>query len=490
MLLRATLPVTWQAFWKHTLKKHNRKQEEGGGSASASVSGGETKGTASAAAAPLSSTTTAAAPLSPLSFVLQEEETLPHLEEAEEWRYKWLVRRKLLLCSMPLHKSLVPHAIQQRKGGEEGGGGGVDDDAAKGVMGAAATAASASSSSSSSASDSATSEGTVELHGAESETTSVLDGGDNGEGESSGENELARKAFSAKRMLLLDILSHCNNVKGAFNQRTTFTDALRMVRCNLFRPLRLGSVGVEFDDDDPDMAFLDPDWPHVSIVYELLLTLVMSNSVDLTIKRKVIDQSFLLSLLDLFGSQDARERDYLKTVTHRIYGKLTNRRMLIRRSISNIFYQYAWEGTRDGTEGIAELLEILGSIINGFSVPIKAEHETLLCRALVPLHKSRDVTMFQPQLQFCMVQYVEKEGRFADPVVKGILKYWPFSSSAKAVLFLGEIEEVLECETVDSEIFMMMERPLFVRLRRCLLSDHWQVSLLIDSISLTYTKRH
>jgi hypothetical protein len=33
-----------------------------------------------------------------------------------------------------------------------------------------------------------------------------------------------------------------------------------------------------------------------------------------------VDQHFVLKLLELFDSEDPRERDYLKTILHRIYG--------------------------------------------------------------------------------------------------------------------------------------------------------------------------
>ena len=39
--------------------------------------------------------------------------------------------------------------------------------------------------------------------------------------------------------------------------------------------------------------------------------------------------------------------------------------------------------------GVGELLEILGSIINGFALPLKAEHKQFLVRVLIPLHKVR-----------------------------------------------------------------------------------------------------
>ena len=35
--------------------------------------------------------------------------------------------------------------------------------------------------------------------------------------------------------------------------------------------------------------------------------------------KKYIDQKFLMQLLDLFDSEDPRERDFLKTILHRIY---------------------------------------------------------------------------------------------------------------------------------------------------------------------------
>lgn len=44
-------------------------------------------------------------------------------------------------------------------------------------------------------------------------------------------------------------------------------------------------------------------------------------------------------LLDLFDSEDPRERDFLKTILHRIYGKFLGLRAYIRRHINNIFYR-------------------------------------------------------------------------------------------------------------------------------------------------------
>lgn len=45
-------------------------------------------------------------------------------------------------------------------------------------------------------------------------------------------------------------------------------------------------------------------------------------------------------------AQDPRERDYLKTILHRIYGKFMSHRSFIRKAISNVFYRFVYETER------------------------------------------------------------------------------------------------------------------------------------------------
>lgn len=121
-----------------------------------------------------------------------------------------------------------------------------------------------------------------------------------------------------------------------------------------------------------------------------------------------------LQLLELFDSEDPRERDFLKTTLHRIYGKFLNLRSYIRRSINNVFFQFTYETER--FNGIAELLEILGSIINGFALPLKEEHKLFLTRVLIPLHKVKSLSMYHPQLAYCIVQFLEKDSSLTEEV--------------------------------------------------------------------------
>lgn len=65
-----------------------------------------------------------------------------------------------------------------------------------------------------------------------------------------------------------------------------------------------------------------------------------------------------------------------------------------------------------------ELLEILGSIINGFAIPLKKEHLLFLQKALIPLHKPKCVSLYHQQLSYCIVQYVEKDPETVMPVLR------------------------------------------------------------------------
>lgn len=94
-----------------------------------------------------------------------------------------------------------------------------------------------------------------------------------------------------------------------------------------------------------------------------------------------------------------------------------NLRSFIRKSINNVFFQFIYETER--FNGIAELLEILGSIINGFALPLKEEHKLFLTRVLVPLHKVRSLSLYHPQLAYCIVQFLEKDAALTEEVYYG-----------------------------------------------------------------------
>mmetsp|Transcript_34091 Transcript_34091/g.96633 ORF Transcript_34091/g.96633 Transcript_34091/m.96633 type:complete len:497 (-) Transcript_34091:439-1929(-) len=277
-----------------------------------------------------------------------------------------------------------------------------------------------------------------------------------------------------KRQTLLELVEYVNAGQGKFSEAVS-EDIIFMLSSNLFRalpPSRSHGGDTENYDPEEEEPLLELAWPHLQIVYEFLLRYVVSNDTDAKVARKYIDQNFVVRLLELFDSEDPRERDYLKTILHRIYGKFMVHRPFIRKAVNHVFYRFIYETERHN--GIAELLEILGSIINGFALPLKEEHKNFLHRALMPLHKPKCVAMYHQQLAYCVTQFVEKDSKLADSVIQGLLKFWPVTNSQKEVLFLSELEELLEL-TQAAEFSKIMV-PLFKQIGRCLNSSHFQVA--------------
>ncbi|KAF7017030.1 hypothetical protein CFC21_030529 [Triticum aestivum] len=250
------------------------------------------------------------------------------------------------------------------------------------------------------------------------------------------------KEKEMKRQTLMELVDYVTSANGKFSE-VIMLEISKMVAINLFRssnPTPRENKAIEGVDMEEEEPLMDPAWSHLQIVYEVFLRFVASQETDAKLAKRYIDHSFILKLLDLFDSEDPRERDYLKTILHRIY----------------------------------ELLEILGSIINGFALPLKEEHKLFLLRALIPLHKPKCVAMYHQQLSYCITQFVEKDCKLADTVIRGLLKYWPITNSSKEVMFLGELEEVLEATQLAE--FQRCMVPLFHQIASSMNSSHFQVA--------------
>ncbi|KAK3129565.1 hypothetical protein QOZ80_6BG0481730 [Eleusine coracana subsp. coracana] len=254
---------------------------------------------------------------------------------------------------------------------------------------------------------------------------------------------------------------------------------VKMFRGNLFRAMPPSSSpplppdGGGGDEDTPPTV-LSPAWPHLQPVYDILLAFVAAT--DAKTLRHHVDRGFLSSLLmTLLASEDPRERDRLKTAYHQLYAKLTCDRAFMRRSMAHALLAFAHDdAAADHCCGVAEVLEICGSIINGFAVPVKDEHRAFLARVLMPLHRTRWAHAYHRQLAYCVLEFVRKEPGLADDVVQGILRRWPVTSCHKEVLLIEELEEVVEL--LDTDQFQSLAVPVCSRIARCVGSSSSQVA--------------
>uniref|UniRef100_A0A8C1VRF9 Serine/threonine protein phosphatase 2A regulatory subunit n=1 Tax=Cyprinus carpio TaxID=7962 RepID=A0A8C1VRF9_CYPCA len=242
------------------------------------------------------------------------------------------------------------------------------------------------------------------------------------------------KSKETKRATLNELVDYVSTNRGVLVE-PVYPEITTMVSTNIFRTLP-PSENPDFDPEE-DEPTLEASWPHMQLVYEFFLRFLENPDFQPSTAKRYIDQKFVLQLLELFDSEDPREREFIKTILHRIYGKFLGLRAFVRKQINNIFLRYIYE--TEHFNGVAELLEILGSIINGFALPLKAEHKQFLMKILIPLHTAKGLALFHAQ-----------------------------------VMFLGEIEEILD--VIEPTQFKKIQEPLFKQISKCVASPHFQVA--------------
>jgi serine/threonine-protein phosphatase 2A regulatory subunit B' len=159
-----------------------------------------------------------------------------------------------------------------------------------------------------------------------------------------------------------------------------------MIQKNIFRPLPVvKKTGVAGEVGMDEEEIIDPSWPHLQPVYEFFLQLIVNDAADVRSLKGFITHKFIQEFLELFDSEEPKEREYLKNILHRLYAKLVPRRKMIRKAITDTFYTLIHENYK--FNGAPELLDILASIISGFAVPLRDEHVYFFKTVIIPLHK-------------------------------------------------------------------------------------------------------
>jgi serine/threonine-protein phosphatase 2A regulatory subunit B' len=285
-------------------------------------------------------------------------------------------------------------------------------------------------------------------------------------------------AIEKKRLILNDLVEYIST-QDWFSEEALI-HLLHMVKRNLFRGLP-SNHGQEYNESlinelDED-AFQDPAWPHLHLIYEVLLRFLLSPNANKKIMKKHLRGLFLDTLIEMFESEDMRERDYLKTILHRVYGRFMPLRQPIRKSICNVCYRYIYD--KKSSNGIAEFLDIFSSIIHGFALPIKQEHQEFLKNVLIPLHKTSNLELFHQHLAECVIQFIYKDYRMGPIVIEGLLKFWPVMCPPKEVLFLDELQdaigEMMNANDFEMDNLYPLIAPIFGQISRCIESPNYTV---------------
>jgi len=258
-------------------------------------------------------------------------------------------------------------------------------------------------------------------------------------------------------------------------------DLVEMIRLNAMRPLDCYAQDSRTELVPSEIASAarmqrrveeSREWSVLNLVYEILLKLVSGDVCSMDVKKRCLSESFCKDFLQLFRSRDPREREYVKTIAHCMYSKFVSHRSVMRLGLADAFLEYVYVSKQHA--GIAEMLEVFGSVASGFAVPIKSEHRLMLTRCLLPLHSPKGSELYQEQLSFVLLQYVTKDPELVVPVVLSLLKYWPKRNAAKQILFMGELGEL--AGFMQPRHFGAVRGPLVRQLCDCIQGPHFQVA--------------
>ncbi|CAK4695613.1 unnamed protein product [Aphanomyces euteiches] len=273
----------------------------------------------------------------------------------------------------------------------------------------------------------------------------------------------------AKLERLRDLLEMINDPTFEYTEELV-PRLMDVVTANVLRSLPDPPPSFEPDEDRPRLI---PEWDHLEVVYELLYE-ILDASIPPRVIKQYITSTFCTQLLAILQSEDPRERVKVATTMHKIYAKFKSLRQHIRRSFIHILMQYVEYAPTGYPFGISELLEVLSSIIKGFATPLQSEHIELLTKTLLPLLKL-SLRHYDQPLLLCMTSFVEKDPKLTSVMLDYLVKCWPKQSTAKQILYLNAIEEILETAPVES-LPNETKTKLTHVVAKCLESDHFQVA--------------
>ena len=198
--------------------------------------------------------------------------------------------------------------------------------------------------------------------------------------------------------------------------------------------------------------------------YEILIYLLENPLCKSSIFKKSITFDFINKFVQLFDSGIVEEKKYLKIILHRLYSKLINRRISIRVAITD--YLKLAIKSKINYNGIPEILEVMASIISGYSVPLKKDHTDFFNYIIVPLFTLKKLNLYLKQLMKCSNLFLEKEHQLYIPLLNVIIEIWPSLNINKEEFFLNELKNILKY--MDNNVPLSLMDNFFQILSKCL----------------------
>ncbi|XP_033170616.1 serine/threonine-protein phosphatase 2A 56 kDa regulatory subunit alpha isoform [Drosophila mauritiana] len=207
-------------------------------------------------------------------------------------------------------------------------------------------------------------------------------------------------------------------------------------------------------------------------VTDLFSSFVKTHHFRPNIDAQRVHKIIVVKLVERLESKDARDRKFMQGILRRIYLKCIDLRPFIRSQYNDVFFRFIFE--ENDFLCIAGILDTYYDIIMGFTQPVETEHEQLLFKILLPLHKPPSLPKYFNQLIKCVIALLIQNPSFIEKYVKGLLRIWPKTSITKVTLFLTEIGRILLIK--DEQEVKKVLPMVFNHMSKCLCNESTKVS--------------
>ncbi|CAL4145481.1 unnamed protein product, partial [Meganyctiphanes norvegica] len=231
---------------------------------------------------------------------------------------------------------------------------------------------------------------------------------------------------------------------------------------NYVRTINFGVSGTSEFDPEEDEPTLEAAWPHLQLVYEFFLRFLESPDFQPSAAKRFIDQKFVLQLLELFDSEDPRERDFLKTTLHRIYGKFLGLRAFIRKQINNIFYKFFDDHYVSNHKGCLKPFQTTRSPKKGNIRGPKEDQESNLVSKSAKMAKIKLLNAFH-KLIYCMVYHILKGIRHQQLLIFQWLKRWARKVFLNSISFISDMYKIFHFIGPTSNRVLQQLLQLYIR---------------------------
>lgn len=275
--------------------------------------------------------------------------------------------------------------------------------------------------------------------------------------------------LSAKEIKLQQLTDILDAITVGFSKlsKGDFLNILNMIEKHIFRPLN--EIDPKFMYSDGLVHFIDPSWSHLSVVYQILISLI-------TTLPNMFDISFIKKVIHRFSAPFINEQSQLSSIVIQYIISNPDKMDQVLKTISTLFLEYLYGGI--GPYAIIPALSVF-HVINeqcpSLTLQIYFSHFLQLLRA-------PHFVYFQDIFyQILFNVFKEKSNQhFALPTIEYLIHHWPKTRSAKQVNFFNIL--TLAMTNLDPVEFQEIMVPVFQLVASSSCSENQKVASAAFSI--------